>query len=676
MSFQPPKFTIAGKTLQLRGLQGDEIRFTKLKMGDGALGTQAPSTLTDLVHPLITVSVQGIRRGGNYVTISGTFSNAGLQTGFYWREIGLFAADPDDPDNRDADILYAYQNAYDLADYIADPDDEIIEKVINFVAIVGDAENVSAEISQSLVFITQNDYNYFIEEHNHNYYSHDSFFVRKVNQVGPDENGNVNTYTGAQELFVNGACVETTEDGTEAFPFKTVQGAVNAIFDGAKICTIRIAAGTYAEDVAISNKPITTVILQGTAGARPVIKSVTASRLKELRIDNCNTNGTGTGGAAISIDRTAAFYVGNATLTAPGANAVCGVLVFGGQGDLSTITASGFTNAVQAGGRATMGVTGCTLSGTYSFVADAAFVIASGNTLTATAAPRRELNGGKVYDSAEEITRQLTLEAYAAGGGTDKYTKVFEHVFAAYDKAAFLVSGVGSAAAAGGHTFLTVIAGPGFDTPQVTAYELRRDETGSTGWSYYYTYDSGTRRFALYLCQTANTSAATVTFTGPQAMLTEHNAFRKNESTTTAPTGAVQIAAGFVYTSDHAIPAVAAAATSGADTIALTLDARLTVMDGVLVQFKAPVDSHGIEYVTLRGVTYRLVDACGNPLHKGWNVFYSGKWLSVLLDKTNGYAYLQNSAEFSRAVIKKLRVKLSAVSTYEQVMTRNIFTFV
>ena len=46
-----PKFTDAGKALQLRALDGEEIKFTKIQMGSGILGETNYKTLIGLLDP-------------------------------------------------------------------------------------------------------------------------------------------------------------------------------------------------------------------------------------------------------------------------------------------------------------------------------------------------------------------------------------------------------------------------------------------------------------------------------------------------------------------------------------------------------------------------------------------------------------------------------------------------
>lgn len=154
MSFTAPRFTDEGKALQAKAQAGTALKFTKMQLGDGELGSQAIAAMTGLVNPLITVGISDVKAGNNYATVKSNFSNSGLTTGFFWREIGVFAANPEKPNDRNSDILYCYANAGSLAEYIPAAGSEIIEKIISIPCIIGDAENVSAEVASG-IYATQ-----------------------------------------------------------------------------------------------------------------------------------------------------------------------------------------------------------------------------------------------------------------------------------------------------------------------------------------------------------------------------------------------------------------------------------------------------------------------------------------------------------------------------------------
>lgn len=143
MSFISPQFTNAGKKLQARALSGDaQITFTQMGLGDGELATQSISALTDLINPIKKIDISDLRViNPDQVQLKAVFQNIGM-VGFFWREVGLFAADPDNPDDRTKDILYCYQNAQDLAEYIPSGDSQLVDKILNMSVVVADATQV------------------------------------------------------------------------------------------------------------------------------------------------------------------------------------------------------------------------------------------------------------------------------------------------------------------------------------------------------------------------------------------------------------------------------------------------------------------------------------------------------------------------------------------------------
>ena len=164
MSFTAPKFTNAGRQLQTRVIAGDTLTFTAIKLGDGTMTTEPIAALTDLIHGIITLPVHEVRRNADYAEVTGVFQNAGLSSGFYWREIGIFAADPDYPNDRSHDILYCYQNAAELAEYIPSASSAVIEKIIRVACVVGDAENVTVGLA-SQAYVKAEDLQALEEQH-------------------------------------------------------------------------------------------------------------------------------------------------------------------------------------------------------------------------------------------------------------------------------------------------------------------------------------------------------------------------------------------------------------------------------------------------------------------------------------------------------------------------------
>lgn len=164
-----PRFTDAGKALHLRSLDGDPIIFTKMQVGSGVLGDTSARKLTALIEPKITVPISDIKVDDGYAAIRGYWSNESVTEGFYYRELGLFARDPDDANK---EILYAYSNTGEKSGYIAQANSRLIERSTKIIAIVDDAENVSAIINGSAVYPDFEDLMEAINAHNNDKGAH------------------------------------------------------------------------------------------------------------------------------------------------------------------------------------------------------------------------------------------------------------------------------------------------------------------------------------------------------------------------------------------------------------------------------------------------------------------------------------------------------------------------
>ena len=147
--------TIKGLALMSKVMSGQtNLVFTKIKIGDGELGSSAPQDLSDLKHIIKTLDIR-IANNNNDGTfdLTGYFSNQGLTTGFYWREVGLYATDP-----QLGEILYSYDYAISNPEYIAaEGGPTVLEKTIRIGATIGSAQNVSAVINSSLIYASKSD---------------------------------------------------------------------------------------------------------------------------------------------------------------------------------------------------------------------------------------------------------------------------------------------------------------------------------------------------------------------------------------------------------------------------------------------------------------------------------------------------------------------------------------
>lgn len=146
-----PKMTLtnAGQALQTKVLAGATLTFTRIALGDGQLNGQPIAPLTALISQKATVEVDSVRVvNTSTAQVAGFFSNADISTGFWWRETGVFAQDPDV-----GEILYGYTNAGDAGDYIPTVADTRVEKYIYCSIAVASATTVDITIPSSDTYI-------------------------------------------------------------------------------------------------------------------------------------------------------------------------------------------------------------------------------------------------------------------------------------------------------------------------------------------------------------------------------------------------------------------------------------------------------------------------------------------------------------------------------------------
>ncbi|MBP2635565.1 MAG: hypothetical protein H6Q72_1472 [Firmicutes bacterium] len=127
--------------------------FTSLKIGDGTLTIgEDVKVLTAIKSPKLTVPPESYTNdGGGQVRLRFAISNGSLATGFFARELGIYAK----IGATGAEQLYAYTNAGNLTDYIPDKTTPIDEQIIDIYLIVGNASSVSIVRDGSIIYVSK-----------------------------------------------------------------------------------------------------------------------------------------------------------------------------------------------------------------------------------------------------------------------------------------------------------------------------------------------------------------------------------------------------------------------------------------------------------------------------------------------------------------------------------------
>lgn len=165
--------TLAGSNLLVESVKSKKpLIFTRIALGDGTL-TESESIegLTALKHPMAQNSVQAINsRGNGEIDVVATISNASVTSGFYARELGVFAKVGDTGTEK----LFAYTNAGAQASYTP-AGTSLDEKLITVTFYVGNDVNVQINLNSQL-YITQA----ALDTHNSATNAHQDSFNKKL----------------------------------------------------------------------------------------------------------------------------------------------------------------------------------------------------------------------------------------------------------------------------------------------------------------------------------------------------------------------------------------------------------------------------------------------------------------------------------------------------------------
>ena len=148
--FRQLNMTNAGALLASQTALGDQIEFTRIKMGDGAQ-SEDYRILEDLVHvmqemPIARQKIVDI----NTIALGSNLFPADITTNFYWREVGLFARNVT---RNGPEILFSY--GYTTTPSYVSSGGTLTEKYIDIDLQLSDAENVVINLDYSNLFPTK-----------------------------------------------------------------------------------------------------------------------------------------------------------------------------------------------------------------------------------------------------------------------------------------------------------------------------------------------------------------------------------------------------------------------------------------------------------------------------------------------------------------------------------------
>ncbi len=147
------KITNNGRNLLAKGLTGKTITFTRVIVGDGVITNQNILTLNSLINQKKILPIVQLNKTENIGTaeVICEMNNSDLTNGFWVREFGLFARDPD----TNQEILYSYRNVGNEASYLpgsGGPD--VVNYTLSLVTVIDQAQNVTAIMTTNNNYVT------------------------------------------------------------------------------------------------------------------------------------------------------------------------------------------------------------------------------------------------------------------------------------------------------------------------------------------------------------------------------------------------------------------------------------------------------------------------------------------------------------------------------------------
>ena len=204
--------TLQGNKMILKSATGradDRLIITKAVIGDGQL-TKSIDNLTSLVEPKLEIGLSNIKEVTNgQMQLQFNFDNKKVETGFYWREVGIYGKTGDSGQEK----LIGYSNASGLTSYIPDKTNAIPMQRLLVALGVGDNPNVKGLVDLSTA-VTREQLDESIKAHNVDINGHRDAFNKKLDVSS-------NQYTKALAKHNQGLQVTKGDNSQEIINFIT-----------------------------------------------------------------------------------------------------------------------------------------------------------------------------------------------------------------------------------------------------------------------------------------------------------------------------------------------------------------------------------------------------------------------------------------------------------------------
>lgn len=202
-----PELTAAGRSLLIRSVGGEQITFTRFKIGNGELNGVNPDDLLDILNPVVEFPITGSDTSSEgYVELTGGFDSEAITSDFRWRELGVFAQGADGVEQ-----LYAYTNDSEHAALLkAASGSVVVEQSVSVIIAIGEAENIAVRISPSTLYPSKAEFEAHVTAENPHKMTKQKLGLDKVENVSVnDQKPTYTTPTGVTQQLTSGEILST-----------------------------------------------------------------------------------------------------------------------------------------------------------------------------------------------------------------------------------------------------------------------------------------------------------------------------------------------------------------------------------------------------------------------------------------------------------------------------------
>ena len=155
MGFEKVYITDKGLELEAKARVGKNLNLVRVEAGDGSLIDENVVKQTNLVNKILNCNINSLVEVGSQTIVNFVLQQSEIEQGFFFRELGIIAIDPDTAE----EVLYAYSNAGNKAEYINDKTAlSIQDKIFDIILKEDNTDKLTFKIDSTGVYVEKLEY--------------------------------------------------------------------------------------------------------------------------------------------------------------------------------------------------------------------------------------------------------------------------------------------------------------------------------------------------------------------------------------------------------------------------------------------------------------------------------------------------------------------------------------